>query len=138
MNNLKKYENLINYLLSHDMEFSTKWHRELSHSTLLLRHDVGSDLTPLFGDNDFIPFRNHRAVGIADHRTTGFEFKILVRVLSFLSEVSVDFHGEILIIKFFATVWQEGRIRGVLPSMAGCLIIQKWLGCSSMNSVPIH
>ena len=101
---------------------------------ILLCHDVGSDLTPLFGDNDFIPFRNHRAVGVADHRTTGFEFKILVRVLSFLSEVSVDFHGEILIIKFFATVWQEGRIRGALPSMAGCLMIQNWHGCSSMNS----
>ncbi|MAJ49350.1 MAG: hypothetical protein CL937_06545 [Deltaproteobacteria bacterium] len=48
--------------------------------------------------------------------------------------MSVDFHGEILIIKFFATVWQEGRIRGALPSMAGCLMIQNWLGCSSMNS----
>ena len=101
---------------------------------ILLCHDVGSDLTPLFGDNDLIPFRNHRAVGIADHRTTGFEFKILVRVLSFLSEVSVDFHGEILNIKLFATIWQEGGMREALPSMAGCLIIQKWHGCSSMNS----
>lgn len=45
MNSLKEYENLIIYLLSHDMKFSTKWNRKISCSTLLLRHDIDFSLS---------------------------------------------------------------------------------------------